>query len=359
MKVKYFFKPKFKVIVLSILFLTIFFSLVLSKNLETYSASNTALQNTTRMFFCAGIMTDGAAADSILVVNYDENGNKLFGLIDTGFKNESVLTSYLQNHGVTKKQGLDFLTITHAHEDHIGNTIEVLNTFPVKRIYIQEDDPEWSIIKYNDYKNILQIAIKKNIEVIGVTYDGLFSEVISPTLSSAFNTYVNEEYINNLINTDLTNIAKKNELKETLVSLYGKGRDSYIENIINILSQKNLNTSEIAKLKTELKTKLHERLKTQFKGFDKNNTKFQFGSSNVQIFNWELFDVKGNLYNREKHKNDVKDKKIQSAESIYAREHILGGNNNSLVFLFTQGKKKALLTGDLNNLDKSRSYKHR
>lgn len=73
---------------------------------------------------------DVGQGDAILI----EAPNKEYTLIDGGPRSSSKdLIKYLQNQGIVEIKNV---VATHPHEDHIGGLIEVLNTFPVKDIYM-------------------------------------------------------------------------------------------------------------------------------------------------------------------------------------------------------------------------------
>jgi ribonuclease BN (tRNA processing enzyme) len=112
--------------------------------------------------------TDGMApGDAILL---ESNGH--FAMIDTGLGNSKDTTyvyNYLRSVGVTK---LDFILLTHIHEDHAAGTINLLNKFPVGRLYTKtyiskgsgdEDYPRYTkIIKQAKAKNVPITYIEKS-----------------------------------------------------------------------------------------------------------------------------------------------------------------------------------------------------
>ena len=259
-----------------IVLLIIVFGIYMSGN--AYAKDET--KNTTRAYFCAGILKPNAAGDCILLENYDSNGNKVYGLIDTGNpitddngNQLPVVKDFLEDHGVTS---LQFMLITHAHSDHIGNAVQVLENFNVDTLYIQETDNAWSTsIQAEKFKTTIEKAVDTNVrKIIGISWSFLTHSEYSPNFS------------------------------ETL-------RNKIISNPSN---------------------------QSRFEAFNETNTVFSFGSSTIQILNWQLFDTNGNQY-------------ITGVTTDTTRE-VKGENNNSLVALLTQGNKKALFTGDLNNLDK-------
>lgn len=365
--------------IMNITFLLIF--IVLSKSVN--ATEEVTLKNTTRAYFCAGV-TSGTG-DLILLENYDKDGKKSFGLIDAGnyktrdanelivekedesedvnleeyvFNDESnenvdnseeeseigseednpdniteddsdemdddvsevdeieddeedvnydeiisegkynVALKYLMDHGVTKENGLDFFIITHQHIDHHGNALAIIEYLEgnIGTIYMKETDNEWVsglLAETNTvrYYNIIKAAIKYNIKVVGTSYYSLKSPVISPTMFS-------------------------DKFKDEKV-----GNNAKIEN---------------------------------FKGFTEKNIRFKFGSSTIQLFNWEIFDTEGNVIsiddeNRKIIKNGVS---YNITKENYNREKCTSGENgHSLGILLTQGNKRGFFAGDINNSD--------
>ncbi len=271
--------------VLKILFFIIFIFFIKDVNAN----SNQILSTFTRVYFSSEVTKTYGNGDCILLENYDKNGNKIYGLIDTGrkilkndenSKSSTVVKEFLKNHGVKK---LEFLAITHSHGDHNGDALTVLDNFDIDTIYMKEFDAKWSPGGTQEtYENILEKAIKKNIKVIGVSFLSLTSKDISPSRSA--------DFINN------TKVAKK----ELFESFY-----YYNDENTNII--------------------------------------FKFGSATIQIFNWEMFDEKGNQY-------------ITGVTMDATREIDKDENNNSLGFLLKQGNKKAFFAGDMNNLDEDKEF---
>ena len=168
-------------------------------NKTVYATEDSKSTNITRAYFCSQITKKYGNGDCILLENYDNDGNKVYGLIDTGRKISSadkngetstVVVEYLKNHGVAK---LDFLLITHTHIDHNGDALSVINNFEINKIYMKEfdktlvtDDSEQTT-----YEKIIKLAIEKNIKVIGTSYLSIISSNITPSRS--------EDFINNYV----------------------------------------------------------------------------------------------------------------------------------------------------------------
>lgn len=58
-------------------------------------------------------------------------------LIDTGEGYNNELSSYLKSEGITK---IDYLFITHNHNDHNGEAINIINNFKVENVIVSEFD---------------------------------------------------------------------------------------------------------------------------------------------------------------------------------------------------------------------------
>ena len=175
---------------------------------------------------------------------------------------------------------LEFLLITHSHVDHNGDTISVIDNYEIDKLIMKEFDLKWSPDgTQKAYEDIVGKAIQKKIKKI---------------LGISYISLISEEY------SPSRSLNFKN-------------------NIIKDAQQEN------------------------FEYFNKDNVSFKFGSSDIQIMNWEIFDSKGNLFVPG---NDKNKKKIY--RDIYTNE-----NQNSLGVLLTQGNKKAFFSGDMNNIIKN------
>lgn len=72
---------------------------------------------------------DVGQADCILVQNKNENL-----LIDTGNRDDyEMISDYLAKLSVTK---LDYLVLTHPHEDHIGSAANIISNFSIGKVYM-------------------------------------------------------------------------------------------------------------------------------------------------------------------------------------------------------------------------------
>ncbi len=246
------------------------------------------LVNSTKAYFCSPITKGYGNGDCILLENYDSFGNKVFGLIDAGRDiakpdvngvNSSVVVEFLKSHGVKK---LDFMAITHLHIDHMGDAVSVLKNFKVDKIYMKEFDASYVTdgTPQSNFENIIKLAIDKDIKVIGTSYLAVTSREVSPSLT-----------------------------------------DDFIANYVPRAKEENFErffyNSEV-----------------------NNNIVFKFGSSEIRIYNWEMYDEDGNQY-------------YTGITTDKSREVVDNENNNSIGLLLTQGMKRAFFAGDINNSDKN------
>ena len=177
-------------------------------------------------------------------------------------------------------QRLLFLFITHSHGDHNGDTISVLNQYKVDLIIMKEFDNHWSS---NDGKqDIYENIIEKAIE---------------------------------------------KDIKILGVSFESLGSDEYSP------SQSD-----------NFKSKIKNAKKENFEYFNEKNVILEFGSAEIKIMNWEIFDTEGNLF--------ITGKNIINGKKVY-RDKYDGENFNSLGILLFQGEKKAFFAGDMNNYIKN------
>ena len=174
---------------------------------------------------------------------------------------------------------LEFLLITHSHGDHNGDTISVMEKYEIDKLIMKEFDLKWSPDGTQKmYEDIIGKAIQKKIKKI---------------LGISYLSLISDEY----------SPSRSDNFKNKLI------KDAKEEN---------------------------------FECFNEENVKFKFGSSLIQIMNWEIFDSEGNLFITGKTNNDKK---------VY-RDIYPGENQNCLGVLLTQGNKKAFFAGDMNNIKK-------
>ena len=117
------------------------------------------MREKTNAYFLAEINRGYGCGDCILLENIDSNGNITHALIDNGIKiRAGVACDFLKKHNVKK---LSFLCITHAHGDHNGDSMAVLNQYKVDLIIMKEYDQKYSSNSGSQpmYENIIAKAI--------------------------------------------------------------------------------------------------------------------------------------------------------------------------------------------------------
>ena len=103
--------------------------------------------------------------------------NNHYGFIDTGSKfYYPMIDKHLKDYNI---KALEFIVVTHFHNDHYGNTANLLNNFPVKNLYIKEyhgldgstssgtqSNEEYIKNEFNNYYEILDAAQNNNTKII-------------------------------------------------------------------------------------------------------------------------------------------------------------------------------------------------
>ncbi|MEK3871070.1 ComEC/Rec2 family competence protein, partial [Paenibacillus sp. FSL M7-0831] len=98
---------------------------------------------------------DVGQADAILVKN-----NTGTIVVDSGGQStSSEVVGYLNQQGVSK---IDYLILTHPHEDHIGGAIDIINNFEVNNIIM----PYVPSVTTAVYKNLISEIALKNINLV-------------------------------------------------------------------------------------------------------------------------------------------------------------------------------------------------
>ncbi len=107
---------------------------------------------------------DVGHGDCILIQTPDDgikgNGKYEGGiiLIDGGeqIEGKRVIIPYLESHGIEKDKPIDFMIMTHAHSDHVGGLIPVIEEYKIKAVL----DPNRNKYTYGLYGEFVS-AVKK------------------------------------------------------------------------------------------------------------------------------------------------------------------------------------------------------
>ncbi len=87
----------------------------------------------------------------------------VIGLVDTG--TEDYARSLGDRLDQLRCKELDFVVISHPHDDHAGGYSYLLNRFDVKRLYIRDYTKE-QLEDYAYYQNLLDLSRQNGVEVI-------------------------------------------------------------------------------------------------------------------------------------------------------------------------------------------------
>lgn len=142
-------QDKKKILILSLVFLITLFNVVYEKYFQKENDFESVYQTDEKDISYAHFIDAGQGDCTLLQTNKGK-----YVLIDTStdVHNQKVV-SYLENMGVTD---IEYLFLTHPHEDHIGSADEVLENFTVKNV-VMTDRVETTA----SYERLLN-AIKKS-----------------------------------------------------------------------------------------------------------------------------------------------------------------------------------------------------
>ncbi len=204
-----------------------------------------------RVFFldvADNVNGDWVGSDAILI-----SSNGKYALIDTGKKNKSArVIKYLRDLGI---KNLEFILITHAHEDHIGGCKDILRSgIKVNKLYIKDLSKGKSEYK-SRVKEVINLARTKNVKVCDVTTGYYKTETCGDYTFQFYNLKdrVKKSYIDENVNSvvalaqihgkkiyfsgDIQNIAKERIFAETeaakavgKVDFYKVSHHSYLWN---------------------------------------------------------------------------------------------------------------------------------
>lgn len=123
-------------------------------NKKSYNIKPKGLQEDLKVHFLSI-----GQADSILV----QQGNKNL-LIDGGYwMSGRPILRYLKNIGVNK---LDYLIVTHPHNDHIGGLPRIINNIPIENVIINNKNPYKTRRYYKKHNQLLKMINKRGINLI-------------------------------------------------------------------------------------------------------------------------------------------------------------------------------------------------
>lgn len=185
-------------------------------------------------------------ADAILI-----ESNGLYGMVDCGddkygedgSKYENKVVNYLNELGVNK---LEFLIITHCHNDHMGEAPRIIKEFNPSKVYYKEYFSD-NLVEYeanyrnDDYYNNLLKALEENKNhtssvVLKKDTSFLFGDFFVEILNGAKrNTHIYTDENHNSLGVLLTKGNKKVFLAGDINNAYGK-EDEMIENYFDKLS---------------------------------------------------------------------------------------------------------------------------
>lgn len=111
-------------------------------------------------------------SDAILLEN-----NNHFAFIDTGSKFYYPMVSEHLNN--LKIQKIDFIILTHFHNDHYGNVYNIIKNYDVDTLYLKkyygldgttssgfESNEEYILNEFKNYNEIIDIAKERNTKII-------------------------------------------------------------------------------------------------------------------------------------------------------------------------------------------------
>jgi len=171
------------------------------------------------------------AADAILL---ESNGN--YAMVDTGMDNvndNNLVLNYLRSLGV---KNLEFILITHNHDDHVGGINAILGSeIAVKKIYIKTylcKDKNCGNYQRSLYNNLVSVANSKKIPISYIEKD--FTDGKSIILNEM------DIKLYNTIQQMSTNFINKSENYNSVVQYITinnyktlLGSDSYSSGILN------------------------------------------------------------------------------------------------------------------------------
>ncbi|MBP2641758.1 MAG: internalization-related competence protein ComEC/Rec2 [Firmicutes bacterium] len=101
----------------------------------------------------------------------------IMGDSTTGFDiGERVVFPYLRHYGILS---LDYLILTHGHQDHAGGAAAVANCVPVRQVMLAQEEytsPVQLLLRKMDHKNMIPMVEGQRILLDGVLFEVLHAE---------------------------------------------------------------------------------------------------------------------------------------------------------------------------------------
>ncbi len=125
---------------------------------EVISPANDVMKisNSNAVYF----LNTGRSSDSFIIQDGEH-----FGLIDTSVPSKgSFIVTQLKKLGVKQ---LDFIIITHSHDDHVGGFSKVIDSIPVKALFVKTEGTRYPAHQ-GTYSSLIKKAKKKGTYVCNV-----------------------------------------------------------------------------------------------------------------------------------------------------------------------------------------------
>ena len=173
----------------------------------------------------SGLGQEYEAGDAILL---ESSGH--FAMIDTGFetkKDNEFVYKYLTNAGVKK---LDFILLTHAHDDHYGGANYIMNRMTIDRLYLKSN---------KGYKDIINLANSKKIPITYIK--GKYTDGQGFTFSDMSIKLYNIEEDGDKINLNsLLQLITVNNYKVFLAADMPKAGSGFLKNVSKTIGKINV-----------------------------------------------------------------------------------------------------------------------
>ena len=324
-----------------ILFLLLFIVVETSDVPEQNCANNTRIHFISLFFTTDAILleSDGHFGMVDSGEDWDYPNNHQYPLrseVTTNYGYDQQVIHYLKDVCGVKK--LDFYIATHSHSDHIGTADEIMDEFPIDRLYINRYDD--SYISSTDYlwdnqyvyDCLINKAIEKNVQIItdlDLEKNAIYRNFTMGEMKISIMNYERDrDTCGNIIPVKDENY---NSLT-VLVQAYGK----------NAFLSSDIEHGDTAKLANQLVAKLWDTV-----GVDKNEADLH----KQNIASYDVVDNKGNKNETEEIDEFAANsgKKIQL--DLLKLPHHGVKRNYSRYFLTSLNPKNVIVTGPISNFD--------